>query len=109
MAESARRARKAGKFNISQLEEPEELKEDKKDKTEELMKEIRALGYIPKHHSEHDLLAQRYHKAVKSGKLCPQRKEEAEALTAAHTALLAQSMDPPRSMCATGAIGCICR
>ena len=59
------------------------------------MEKIRALGYIPKRKSEHDGLARTYQRAVKLGKISPLEKQEAEALTAAHQASLAQSLDPP--------------
>ena len=47
-----------------------------------IMEKIRALGYIPKRKGEHDLLARKYHRAVKLNKISPLQKEEAEALTA---------------------------
>ena len=100
LAFTLRRAIKAKEFSTSQLEELEELKKIRPGQAEKLMEEIRALGYIPKRKSEHDLLAQRWNSAVRSGKISSQQKEEAEALTAAHTALRAQSMDPPPEACA---------
>ena len=60
-----------------------------------IMEKIRALGYIPKRNSKHDHLAQTYQRAVKSGDISPLQKQEAEALTAAHQASLAESLDPP--------------
>ena len=65
-----------------------------------LMEEIKALGYIPNCRGEHSDLYQRWHRAVQSGKLTPEQIQEAEALTAAHAASLAQSMDPPPEACA---------
>ena len=59
------------------------------------MEQIRALGYIPKRDSEQEGLAHRWVRAVTSGLLGAEQIEEAEALTAAHNASLAQSMDPP--------------
>ena len=59
-----------------------------------------SLGYIPKNNSEHPDLHHRWRRAVQSGKLTPEQIQEAEALTAAHAASLAQSMDPPPEACA---------
>ena len=69
---------------------------------DKIMQEIRALGYIPKlscgttkENKEHDNLRKRYDRCVETGKITSEQKQEAEALTAAHEALLVQSMDPP--------------
>ena len=64
------------------------------------MQEIRDLGYIPKRRSEHSAILARYTHAVSTGKITSEEKQEAEALTAAHAASLAQSMDPPPEACA---------
>ena len=58
------------------------------------MKEIRALGYIPKFRSKHNVLAKKYHAAVRSLKLSSEQIEEAEALTAAHTNPLPEAFAP---------------
>ena len=105
LAIQPRRAQAAGEFSISQLEELKTLKEQhaktlKEQHAELLMEEIKALGYIPKRTGEHVLLYYRWRKAVKSGKLTPEQIQAAEALTAAHAASLAQSMDPPPEACA---------
>ena len=47
---------------------------------------VRDLGHIPKRKTEHDDLAQKWQRAVKSNKFNPLQKEEAEALTAAQHA-----------------------
>ena len=77
LAETLRKAIKAKEFSTSQLEELEELKKIRPGQAEKLMEEIRALGYIPKRKSEHDLLARRWNSAVRSGKISSQQKEEA--------------------------------
>ena len=105
LAEKRRRAEKAGLFSASQLEELRMMKTQKNEKSlrdqgVHIMEAIRALGYIPKYHSEHDLLAQQYKGGLKSGKLTSEEIAEAEALTAAHAASLAQRMDPPPEACA---------
>ena len=92
-------------WTVDQLEEIRLLKaqDAEKARTERaasIMEQIRALGYIPKQHSEHHNLAIAYSFAVKEGLLSSEQIQEAEALTAAHNASLAQSMEPPPKACA---------
>ena len=56
-----------------------------------IMEEIRSLGYIPKQHTEHKQLARTYQKAMHNGKISPLEQQEAEALTAAHQRLQAET------------------
>ena len=105
LAEKRRKVEAAGEFSISQLEEQKIMRaqQEEKARTDQadlIMKEIRALGYIPKRHSEQSQVAKRYNKAVKSNILSSEQIGEAEALTAAHTASLAQSLHPPPEACA---------
>ena len=86
------RAREAGDFSTAQIAEIDALKIQQKDLADEIMQKIRALGYIPKRKGEHDLLARKYRRAVKLNKISPLQKQEAEALTAAHQASLAQKL-----------------
>ena len=94
-----------GKWTVDQLDEIRLLQAQgaetaRADQAASDMEQIRALGYIPKQHSEQEGLAHRWARAVKSGLLSSEQIEEAEALTAAHNASLAQSMDPPPEACA---------
>ena len=87
-----------GKWTVDQQKEIDLLKakdaeKARADQAASIMEEIRALGYIPKRDSEHDGLAHRWARAVTSGRLSSDQREEAEALAAAHDASLAQSMD----------------
>ena len=105
LAERRRRAEAAGEFSISQLEELKTMKEQQDEtartgQVQLLMEEVKDLGYIPKWTGEHADLLYRWRRAVQSGKLTPEQIQEAEALTAAHAASLAQSMDPPPEACA---------
>ena len=59
-----------------------------------IMKEIRALGYIPKFRSKHNVLAKKYHAAVQSLSLSSEQIEEAEALTVVHTNPLPEAFAP---------------
>ena len=105
LAHKRRKAEAAGEFSISQLEEQKIMRaqQEEKARTDQadlIMKEIRALGYIPKRHSEQSQVYKKYNKAVKSNILSSEQIGEAEALTAAHTASLAQSLHPPPEACA---------
>ena len=55
------------------------------------MQQIRALGYIPKRNSGHHKLLKNYQIAVENGKISPLEQQEAEALTAAHQRLQAET------------------
>ena len=61
------------------------------------MEQIRALGYIPKQHSEHHNLARIYSKAAKSGILSAEQIQEAEALTAAQESTQADERNSKNS------------
>ena len=105
LAQRRRRAEKAGEFSAAQLEELRMMKTQQNEKSlrdqcVHIMEAIRALGYLPKRRSEHARLVKQYEKAVKSNKLTSEEIEEVEALTAAHAAVIAQSMAPPPEACA---------
>ena len=100
-------AMEAGVFNTAQLAEIQAMKSTMEAEVrsniikplkflqnvsaDEIMQKIRALGYIPRREGEHDLLAQQYQRAVKGGRISQSQKQEAEALTAAHQRLQAET------------------
>ena len=105
LAVKRRRAEKAGEFSAAQLEELRMMKTQQnekklRDQCVHIMEAIRALGYLPKRRSEHARPVKRYETTVKSNKLTSEEIEEVEALTAAHAAVIAQSMAPPPEACA---------
>ena len=60
-----------------------------------LMQTLRALGYIPRHHTEHHALAVQHNRASKGSLLSALEIAEAEALTSAHaTELVVGSKQP---------------
>ena len=97
LAQNYQRAVKNGRISQSQKQEAEALtaahdEAKKSDGSKKIMEQIRALGYIPKRNSGHDKLVQNYQNAVENGKISPLEQQEAEALTAAHQASLAQKL-----------------
>ena len=64
----------------------------------EIMDEIRVLGYIPTER-QNKVLCREWNHAVQHGIVSPEEVEEAERLTASHMQAIAESMDPPPEIC----------
>ena len=100
LAERLRKNR--GNWNADQLAEirlskVQDTEKARTARATSVMEQIRDLGYIPKFRSEHNLLAQSYSNAAKSGLLTAEQIQEAEALTAAQESTQADERNSKNS------------